>query len=178
MLNKSFFTVSMYGVSMASLSAQVPSQFHVTQQPNCASIVDCLAQNALLLILGIVVFMGVCWCYFIFTEYTSLLRKEQKNGHWPAMSLLAFALAMSISGSSCTAAQRARAAEYRAAQEVENRRCPMNQHRNEQENTSFNNRSFYNGYSNWHGHAYCRFCGQPNKKRNISRIQNLTGVNP
>ncbi len=118
-----------------------------------------LEQNALLALIGAVVLMGLLWICSVVHE-CSQLNKRRDNGSKAFMSTLILAAGLSMFGSSCTAAQQARAADLRAAQAVEGRTCPMHQHHNDQADAAFNNRSASNGYSNWYGPSFCKYCDQ------------------
>ncbi len=123
-------------------------------------IVGQLEYNGLLLLLvGAIVFMGLVWICYVVKECAQL-NKPQKNGGKHFIALWMLVAGVSVFCGSCTVEQRARAAEYRAAQAAENRSCPSRYHHVNSENAALNNRYPYNGYSNWQAPAFCNYCGQ------------------
>ena len=130
-----------------------------------ADIVDQLERSALLALIGIVVFIGLVWIGYVSKECTRL-SKPQEDTRRPFMSLLILVAALSVFCGSCTVEQRARAAEYRAAEAAENRTCPAPRHHVNYENAPLNNCYPYNGYSNWKAPTYCNYCGQRIFNRN------------
>ncbi len=162
MSNKFFFTVITYGVGTAALSAQATSAFYSApmEQTALTGIVDDLSQHALFALLGAIVFAGVIYVAYVWKHCNDLSVKRKNTTHSQSIALVLFVAGLSAFGSSCTTAQRAQAADIRAAQAAENRNCPMNQHYDEPANMAFNSRSLYNGYSNWYAPSFCKFCGK------------------
>lgn len=162
MANKHFFTVITYGVSLASLSAQASGAFHSApmEQTTLPGVVDDLSQHALFALLGAIGLAGVLYIAYVW-KHCSDLSPKRKNIHPQSMLLVLFVAGLSALSSSCTTAQRAQAADLRAAEAAEYRHCPSPyQHRN------YANIPFDNIYSNGHGTSYCRYCGQKIANRN------------
>lgn len=124
-----------------------------------SGIVGQLQQNALLGLISAVVFIGIVWVCFVLKECAQLNR-PQKNIRRHSTTLLILIVGLSVFCGRCTVEQRARAAEYRAAKAAENHSCPTQRHHVNYENLPFNNRYPSNGYSNWHGSFFCKYCGQ------------------
>jgi hypothetical protein len=103
-----------------------------------------------------VLILGLAWIGYLCYGFFSLKKSYKSRG--TIFSILLFAgIGLSTLGSSCTAAQRTRAADIRATQTAEYRSCPMNHHVDEQAHTAY----FYNqGYGNWRGPVVCKRCGQ------------------
>jgi hypothetical protein len=144
--------------SAASLFAQAPAAAH-TGQVTEMDAVRMLEQNALLALIGAVILTVLLWIACVARECTQL-NKPRANGSKSFLAVLMLAAGLSAFGSSCTAAQRARAAEYHAAQAAENRTCPMNQHHRNEMAPGLDNRYPYYGSSHWAGPTYCKYCGQ------------------
>ena len=158
MSNKFSFTVIMYGVSMASLSAQATAPLHAAGigDSDVAGVIDLLERNALMALFGFVVLMAIIFICHI-SKACAGLNRAQKN----ARNLIILVVGLSSFCGSCSVEQRAMAAQYRAAEAAEYRHCPSPYQHGNYANISFNN-----GYSNGHGPTYCRYCGQKIAHRN------------
>jgi hypothetical protein len=143
------------------LSAQFTTPLHEVRKAELgiSQVVRLLEQSTLLALTAEVLLLGIVWGFYVFREYARLnASKQNRNNHFTALFLLVVGLGACCS--SCSTMQRAKSMENRPVRAAENRTCPMNQHHYEHANASFNKTSTYKGYSNWHGHAFCRFCGQ------------------
>jgi hypothetical protein len=119
-------------------------------------IVDLLQQYALSSLTTFVLILGLAWMGYLCYGFLSL--KKPYKSKVTIFSLLLFAgIGLSTLGSSCTAAQRARAADIRAAQATDFGSCPMNQHIDAQAHSAY---TYNQGYGNWRGPVHCRRCGQ------------------
>jgi hypothetical protein len=143
-----------------SISAQRVSQmpYHSMEQSNVTNLIGSLTQNALLVLLGAIVLVGIIWVCFIFKACTQLDKPKVNNRKY-IFNAIMFLIGLSIFG---TVAQQTRAADYRAAQAAEKIDCRRpHQHESHTAN-SFNNGA-YNGtksYQNWHAPTFCKHCGK------------------
>jgi len=161
MKNNFFLTALLFGAGTVSLSAQTPSHFHSKpmEQSALADSVSTLTQAALFTLLGAIALGGAIFIWWVWKSCADL-KQPQINARKSYLHLLILVAGLSTFGSSCTAAQRARAADIRAAQAAENRTYQMNQHCSHPSNSRYNNRSPYYGYSNWQHPSFFRCCGQ------------------
>jgi hypothetical protein len=162
MSNKFLATIIMYGACMASLSAQeAPGALHAApmEQTALAGIVDGLTRHALFALLGTITLAGAIYIAYV-CKHCNDLSTKRNNIHGRSVALLLFVAGLSAFGSSCTAAQRTRAADIRAEQAAENRGCSMNRHYDDRANAAYNSRGLYNGNSNLYGPSFCKFCGK------------------
>ncbi|MFN0035683.1 MAG: hypothetical protein ACKVUS_11495 [Saprospiraceae bacterium] len=171
MTTKLFFAVPLSLISSAALSAQTPTPLHFVDRDGSgiAGLVDILGQNALTVLLGMVVLMGVVW-FFCICNACAGLNKKQKNAPVSSLFLyLCVATGLSVCGSSCTTAQKAQAADIQAARAAEGGHCvyhaPLD-NRHYYRNSGLNNRFSLDNYSNDNGRPFCRECGQRIHYRN------------
>lgn len=162
MSSRLFFSALLSLTAAVSLSAQAPAAMHTSQmmELDVFNVVRLLEQNALLALLSAVGLMGILWVCYVFNACTRLNKPQENTAGRPVMSLLVMVAGLSVFCGSCSVEQRAMAARYRTAEAAEMRPCPMNQHFNDQANTAINSRYPYTGYTNWHGPAFCKYCGQ------------------
>lgn len=162
MSSRFLFSALLSLTAAASLSAQAPAALHTSQmmELDVFNVVRLLEQNALLALLSAVGLMGVLWVCYVFNACARLNKPRKNTVGRPVMSLLVLIAGLSVFCGSCSVEQRAMAARYRTAEAAEIRPCPMNQHQNDQVNTAFNSQYAYTSYSNWHGPAFCKYCGQ------------------
>ncbi len=159
-------------VGIATLPAQnmVTALHHAgAKESTLDTLVGQLTQNAFMALLGMVVLMGVVWIFCIGNACAGL-NKKQKNA--PASTLflcLCVATGLSVFGSSCTAAQKAQAADIQAARAAEGGYCvchaPLD-NRHYYGNSGVNNRFSHDNDSNYTGRPFCRQCGQRIYQRN------------
>jgi hypothetical protein len=161
MKNRNFVTALLFGAATVSLSAQAPSHFYSkSMEPSAlADSVNTLTHTALFTLLGAILLAGVAFIWHAWKSCASL-NQSQTNTRNHFLLFLICTAGLSAFGSSCNAAQRARSVDIRAAQATEIRTCPMNAHCCDRANTAFNSRSPYQGFSNWQGSTFCKFCGQ------------------
>ena len=155
------FTSAFVFIGSSVLSAQTSVALH--PEPMGAqgvfNTIHLLEQNALWVLIGAVVLMGVGWICSVLKACTQL-NKSPKNSGRPSVILLFLITGLSVFCGSCSTAQRAMAARYRAASTAENRNCPYPHHCINYVNTPFNNRYPSNSYSNLQGPSFCKYCGQ------------------
>jgi hypothetical protein len=132
-----------------------------TKSPELTNIISQLENNALFILLGMVVLMGIIWICTICKSCTEL-RQKPKSIRVSALPLLLFVTGLSVLGSSCTATQRAMTDEMRAAQETENPACvcPMRHIPNYNGFGQSKSCYPYDSYSNWHTSSICKHCGK------------------
>lgn len=123
-----------------------------------ANLAGQLGYNALLILLAAVALMGIVFIGQV-SKACADLNRPRRNTRSSFFGLLILAAGLSVFCSSCSAEQRALAAQYRDAA-AENHTCPMNQHYTNQADPGFNNRYPSNAYSNWYGPTYCKYCGK------------------
>jgi hypothetical protein len=162
MFKKMFFALLLLHLaSSATLMAQATNPLTTvgTQASALADTVDNLIQYALLALLGVMVLAIALFICHIYTTFANL-NKSGLNSRNFFFTFLIGAAALCTLGSSCTAAQRAQAERYRAAQEAEGLGCPMNQHQGDPSHTTFGYRNSSMVYFNWHSPIFCKRCGQ------------------
>lgn len=165
MTTKLFFAATLSLISSAGLSAQNPTHLHFVDKDSSgiAGLADILGQNALTVLLGMVVLMGVAWIFCIGNACAGLNKKQQNARVSSLFLCLCVAAGLSMCGSSCTAAQKAQAADIQAARAAEGPHsvchAPLD-NRNYCGNSGLNNRYFNYDYSNDTGRPFCRQCGQ------------------
>lgn len=153
MSNKFFFTIMMYGVGMASLSAQATTSLHAAGMgdSDVTGVIDLLEHNALMALFGFVVLMAILFICHI-SKACAGLNRTQKN----ARNFIILVAGLSSFCGSCSVEQRAMAAQYRAAEAAEYRNCPSPYQHGNYANIPFNNRN----PSSMHGSSFCRYCGK------------------
>ena len=158
MSNKFLRTIIMFGVSMASLSAQPTAALHNAGvgDSDVTGVIDLLEHNALMALFGFVVLMAIIFICHI-SKACAGLNRAQKN----ARNLIILVAGLSSFCGSCSVEQQARAAQYRAAEAAENRHCHSPYQHGNYANIPFNN-----GYSKGRGSIYCKYCGQKIPDRN------------
>ena len=160
MSTKIFFS-ALLSLAAASLSAQAPATLHASQAGllDISETISLLEQNALLALIGAIVLMGMAWVCYVFSACTQMNKPRAKApGAFP--TLLILVVGLSIFCGSCSVEQQAMAARYQATQATENRTCSSPHHYENYVNTPVNNRSPYQGYSNFMGPTFCKYCGQ------------------
>lgn len=165
MTTKLFFTASLSLISATAASAQTPTPLHFVDRngASVAGLVEVLGQNALSVLLGMVVLMGIAWIFCIWNGCAGLNPKS-KNARSSSLSIwLCVAAGLSVFGSSCTAAQQAQAANIQAARSAERGYCvchaPLD-NRHYYGNSGVTNRCPNYNDSNDTGRPFCRQCGQ------------------
>lgn len=158
MTSKLFFSVVLFLISAATLSAQAPASMHTARAEalDIHNTVQLLEQNALLALIGAIGLMAMVWLCSVMNACKDL-NKPQKNTPKPFTSLLILVAGLSVFCGSCSVEQRAMATEYRAAQAAETRNCAMSHH---DANAPFNNGFSSNGFSNMRSPVYCKYCGK------------------
>lgn len=132
-----------------------------TKSPELINIISQLENNALFILLGMVVLMGILWICMIGKACIEL-RQKPKSIRVSTLPLLLFVAGLSTLVSSCSITQRAMADEMRATQAAENPACvcPMrhipNYHGLGQSKSYYP----YDSYSNWHTSSICKHCGK------------------
>ena len=133
-----------------------------TKSPELTNIISQLENNALFILLGMVVLMGIIWICMI-GKACAELRQKPKSIHVSTLPLLLFVAGLSTLSSSCSVTQRAMADEMHAAQAAENPACvcpmrhiPINNHGLGQSKNYYP----YDSYSNWHTSPTCKYCGK------------------
>ena len=124
-----------------------------------ASIAGQLGYNALLVLLGAVVLMGIVFICHVSKACVDLNR-PRGNTSRSLLSLLILATGLSAFCSSCSVEQQVMATQYLDAVAAENRACPMNQYHGNQADPAFNNLYPYNGYSTSYSPSFCKYCGK------------------
>jgi hypothetical protein len=169
MTAKIFFASALAFIGTAPLCAQsrAPLQAANMDDADLSNVIGLLEQNALLALLSIVFLMGVAWFCGLWKACADL-NKPQSSARPPSLLLLlALAAGLGTVGSSCTAAQQARAADIRAARDAEGGICVCN--------IPYNNRSYndYTGINKQYfdqdlatGKPFCRHCGLRIYQRN------------
>lgn len=145
----------------APLAAQAPATLPAAQAGvlDINNTISLLEQNALLVLIGAIVLMGMTWVCYVFKACTQV-NKHRASAHRSFLTLLVLVAGLSAFCSSCSVEQQAMAARYQAAHATENRTCPSPHHYENYTNTPVNNRSPYQGYSNLMGPTFCKYCGQ------------------
>lgn len=153
-------------MGIETLSAQAPTvafRAAVVNESSLGNLVGQLTQNALVVLVGIVLLMGIAWLFGIWNACAEL-NKKTKNAHKPSLSIiLCLAAGLSVFGSSCTLAQQARAADIQAARTSEGGHCACH--------ASSDNRPYATGYAEGYNQypyrsnigmnrPFCKQCGQ------------------
>ena len=160
MTAKHFFTCSIFCLGSNFLFAQ-SSLVLQTKNPDGMEVMNAiqfLEQNALIALIGIVIFIGLIWLSAVLNACTAL-KKPQKQSSSPSIPLLIMVAGLSIFCSSCSVEQRARAAQYRVAAAAEYRSCPLRHRHESNVNIPFNNRYYATSSSNLYGPVLCKHCG-------------------
>ena len=157
---KLFFS-ALLSLAAATLSAQAPATLHASQAGmlDISNTISLLEQNALLALIGAIVLMGMAWVCYVFNACTQM-NKPRAKAPGSFQALLILVVGLSVICGSCSVEQQAMAARYQEAHAAENRTCPSPHHYENYVNTPLNNRSPYQGYSNFMGPAFCKYCGQ------------------
>jgi hypothetical protein len=145
--------------SITTLPAQAPPTSSISDfaKVDANTMAHMLTQSALSVLIGVVVMLSVLWFIFIVQSYTEMGKSIKRN---QASTILFVSLTLGALGSGCSAEQRLRVAEFRAAQAAEYKPCPMNQHHSDPSNSGYNYRSPHNSYSAWYGTFVCKRCGK------------------
>jgi cytochrome bd-type quinol oxidase subunit 2 len=132
-----------------------------TKSPELTNIINQLENNALIILLGMVVLMGIIWICMIGKACTEL-RQKPKSIRVSVLPLLLFVAGLSVLGSSCSATQRAMADEMREEQSAKNPACvcPTRHIPNYHGFGQGKNYYPYDSYSNWHTSSICKHCGK------------------
>lgn len=143
------------GKAQGVYTVEAAGKNHDLGSSEMANIVSQLEYNALLALLGAVVLMGVLYICHVWKACTDL-RQAQKN----TRNLIIVVAGLSVFCGSCSIEQQAMAAQYRASAGVSHRNYASPCQHENYANILFNNRYPSNGYSNWQGPAFCKYCGQ------------------
>lgn len=161
-LSATFF----YFTGIATLSAQAPTTALRQAGFNDSALTQLIhqiEQNAVMALLGLTLLTGVL-CFACMCKSCGDLGKKKNNTRISSMSvLLIAALGLGISGTGCTAAQKAQAANIRAAQVAEGRYCVCHapQHNGFYNGVAgINNQYSCQNQSASQGKPFCKYCGQ------------------
>jgi len=160
-MSTNLFFSALLSLAAATLSAQAPATLHASQAGllDISNTISLLEQNALLALIGAIVLMGMAWVCYVFNACAQM-NKSRAKAPGSFQALLILVVGLSDFGSSCSVEQQAMAARYQATQAAENRTCPSPHHYENYLSTPLNNRSPYQGYANFQGPAFCKYCGQ------------------
>jgi len=131
---------------------------HQGHEQEVANLTGQLGHNALLLLMGAIVLLGLVFISYISKAFLDL-KPPQKNTGRSFLLILVVGFGLCFSLGSCTMTQQARVEDFHAAPLAENRTCPMNQHIDDQSYMAYR-RNPVNSYSNWYGPVFCKRCGQ------------------
>lgn len=139
--------------------AQSPASFANTQQvmADASHTISLLEQNALVVMVGVLVLLGIAWLGYVFSACAELNEKKQPT-HRNALGMLLLMVGLSAFCSSCGAEQQIRAIEITETQKGEH--SSVRHNHSQYFNTSLNGAYFNNGYANWRDTPHCRQCGQ------------------
>ena len=153
MTSKLFFSVVLFLISAATLSAQATTSLYASGMgdSDVNGVVDLLEHNALMALFGFVVLVAILYICHI-TKACADLNRAPKN----VRNLIILVIGLSSFCGSCSVEQRAMAAQYRAAEAAEHRHCPSPYQHGNYVNSPFNNRNPAIG----HGSSFCRDCGK------------------
>ena len=131
------------------------------EQSNVTNLIGSLTQNALFVLLGAILLVGIVWVCFIFKACAQLDRPKVNNRNY-ILNFIILMIGLSVFGTSCTIAQQTRVAEYRAAQAAEKIDCKRPHQHESYTASSFNNGAYngINSYQNWHAPTFCKHCGK------------------
>lgn len=167
---KHLSAASFLWVGATTLSAQSSTlmfQKAGVNETNLGNLVGQLSQNALVVLVGMVLLMGIIWLFCI-CKACATLNKRTKNAHTLSLSIvLCVATNLSMLGSSCTATQRARVTDIQAALTADGNycACPASPDNRQQ----YGYAGMYNQYprhASYNGKPFCRRCGQRIYDRN------------
>lgn len=172
MTSKFLPTAILSFVSIATLPAQnLATAFrHAGMKDSTLDhLVNQLTQNAFAALLGMVLLMGIAWIFCVWNACAELNKKIKNASTSSLLVLLCVTVGLSIFGSSCTAAQKAQAADIQAARAAEGGHCvchaPLD-NRYYYGNAGMNNRYPSQDHSNDTGRPFCRQCGRRVYARN------------
>jgi len=143
------------------LSAQAPAVLHSanTQKAELLHTVQLLEQNALLLLIGAVILVGLAWIAYLCHACVRLNKSKHSAHTHPSIKLL-FVFGLSVLCCQCSPAYLTRAAEIQAAQAMEGRACLLSNHGSSMENAMMNYLDPTVHHYAW-GYAFtCKYCGQ------------------
>lgn len=161
MTAKHFFTCSISFLGSNFLFAQ-SSLVLQTKNPDGLEVMDAihfLEQNALIALIGAVIFIGLVWLCAVLNACNELNKPQKQTTRPSSIPLLVLIAGLSIFCTSCSVEQRARAAQYRVAAEADYRSCPLRHHHDYNVNIPFNNRYYSSSTSNLYGPVFCKHCG-------------------
>lgn len=158
---KFVFTSTVATIVSSILSAQSTLAFQQEhlEDSYIRTTVRHLEQNALWVLVAAVTLIGMIWTCSVLRACADL-NKPKKISRNPYLTLLALVTGVSIFCSSCTIRQPTVALRYRILEEAGHRIQPCQHEYRHPMNLPFNNRYASNGYSNLHGPALCKYCGQ------------------
>jgi hypothetical protein len=156
---KNFILIAATLFSITTLPAQAPpfpviSDFAKVEANAMAQM---LTQSALAILIGVVVMLCALWLIIIVQSYNEMGKSTKRN---QASAMLFLLFTFGVSGSGCSVEQRLRAADFQAAEAVENQPCTMNQHLSSHSNPMHNSYSSQYSYSAWYSPAFCKRCGK------------------
>jgi len=158
-------------MSFNTLAAQTPvTSLHLTGEndANINSLAGQLGENALLVLFGVIVLIGIVWLLYIWNACAGINRNQKTTGVSSLLILFSLAAGMNMFSSSCTVVQQIRTAETQTMQTTENNYCtchaPLN-HRPYNGNAGMYNPYPYNQYpyntpSIKSGKPFCGQCGK------------------
>jgi hypothetical protein len=154
MTTKLNFTCAFSFIGSSILSAQSSAVLHTEQLTGLEAFntVRLLEQNALWVLIGVVVLMSLAWISSVLKACVGL-NKPKKSSRRPSMTLLVLILGLSVFCGSCSVEK------YRMAVAAEQRTCPLRHHYGNEVNIPFNNRYTSTSYSNSSGPIFCKYCG-------------------
>ncbi len=160
MTAKHFFTCSIFSLGSNILFAQSSL---VMQTKNLDGLevmnaIHFLEQNALMALIGTVIFIGLSW-FCAVMKACNELKKSPKQSSRPSIPLLILIVGWSVFCQSCSAEQRARATQYRLEAEAAYRNCPLRQQHEYKVSMPFSNRYYSASSSNVYGPVFCKHCG-------------------
>lgn len=162
MSTKHLSAASFCFMTVATLSAQTPAAALRNAGINGSDLENLIHQiedNAIIALLIITVLTGLL---FVLCACAGLNKKPKNPRISSPALLLVVAAGLSIFGNSCTAAQKAQAADIRAAQFAEGHYCVC--HAPQQNNSynsigGMNNQYPYQNHSTSQAKAFCKYCG-------------------
>jgi SNF family Na+-dependent transporter len=162
---KHLFAATFFFTGIAAVHAQAP----FTSMPNMASVTnssldklfDVLTTNALMALFCLMLLTGIVMVTYAWNAYDNLDKNPKNSRSTSMLIVLVLAAGLSTLGSSCTAAQQARAAQIRTAQASEGRycTCPAPHSPGYYANAGLKNQYLHHEYSKHYGPAFCRQCG-------------------
>jgi hypothetical protein len=165
MVSKFILAAALVFMGFNTVTAQAPGTtlHHAgVNDSNLSGLVNQLGQNALLVLLGIVALMSLVWLFYIWNACVGINKKQKPTSISLLLLLFLLAAGMNVCGSSCTAAQQARAADICAAQAAEGGYCMGHAPCNNRPYYGYvgaYNQYPYNNTSIGSGRPFCRQCG-------------------